>query len=452
MRRQRTLLILVVLIITVTLWSFFPVMDWIFPQDCRCPWQPQPDIAYDSLEEFFQAEGCDPQGKFAAGTADFLKHWKETGIHPDDIERARQRHTERAVVVQIIDNKMYYYGSMIGDLTEQYMAVLLEVTRKVKLPNVELVISHQDWPMGGFMSKEEYPPPVFSFCQTKDHADILIDYGSVPLFSTLPHSSDPSKTQADELTRWEDKKEMMVWRGAHWPWEKLRIVLARESAKHPHIVDVGFTSNKYARTGDTRGAPFPTTPMSFVEQQKYKYVAHLPGNCASVRLRTQLSGTSLVFKAETSQREFFYTWLEPYVHYIPFHLNPNDGDDKEMKVEDAVFMNASESKKEGVEQWDITLRTKRKPRGHGVQSNVMEQIGWAMDNDEMAQQIVKNANKFAQDYLHPDKIPCWTAALLTEYSKLLKFDVQLRDGAAKNEFVDRCACSDERASGPWVRP
>ena len=53
---------------------------------------------------------------------------------------------------------------------------------------------------------------------------------------------------------------------------------------------------------------------------KYKYLVHFEGYGHSARLAQVLSTNSVVFKQYAESQEFYYDLLEPWKHYVPFHM------------------------------------------------------------------------------------------------------------------------------------
>lgn len=73
----------------------------------------------------------------------------------------------------VIKNNQIYrdcYGKHVG-FNMFADNILLSLTRKVVLPNIELIINLGDWPL---IHKNTEPLPVFSWCGSNDTVDIVM--------------------------------------------------------------------------------------------------------------------------------------------------------------------------------------------------------------------------------------------------------------------------------------
>lgn len=94
---------------------------------------------------------------------------------------------------------------------------------------------------------------------------------------------------------------------------------------------------------------------------------NIDGTVAAYRFPYLLASGSLVFKQESPFYEHFYKELVAMHHYVPVKR-------------------------------DL--------------SNLVEQIRWAKDNDNLAKKISKEGQMFANEYLTSDKILCYHVSLL----------------------------------------
>lgn len=126
--------------------------------------------------------------------------------------------------------------------------------------------------------------------------------------------------------------------------------------------------------------------MSGVEHHKYKYILYAEGNCFwADRLNKQIFGPSAILKQETPCGQFWEPLLRPMTHYIPTTFFFDDTTD---------------------------------------------QIKWGNEHDDDVQNIVKNANEFATNFLSLEGIKTYVEVLLTEYTKLLeKKSIEVEGGA-----------------------
>ena len=117
---------------------------------------------------------------------------------------------------------------------------------------------------------------------------------------------------------------------------------------------------------------------------QYKYQINVDGTVAAYRLPYLMIGDAVVIKQDSEYYEHFYHQLEPYKHYIPM-------------------------------QHDL--------------SDIVEQVQWAVSNDDMvgmitkcyveiffiiqAREIGKTGQEFAKFNLLPEHIYCYIVSLLT---------------------------------------
>lgn len=110
-----------------------------------------------------------------------------------------------------------------------------------------------------------------------------------------------------------------------------------------------------------------------------------------------LAGGSLIFKPESKYFEHFYKDLKPFVHYIPVATDLDD---------------------------------------------LVEKIQWAQENDEEAKKIATNGQNFANDQISPQKIYCYHAHALNEFSKIITSPIEVLEGMeeVKQEKLQDCGC------------
>ena len=100
--------------------------------------------------------------------------------------------------------------------------------------------------------------------------------------------------------------------------------------------------------------------ISLEDQCKYKYMIDIEGHSASfARMEMIMVSGCLPFKHESPYKQYYEAGLEPYVHYVPVKRDFSD---------------------------------------------LIDQIQWARANDDKAQEIVTNAQKFASNYFRKDQL------------------------------------------------
>ncbi len=110
---------------------------------------------------------------------------------------------------------------------------LLELLRKVRLPNTEFVLNYADMPM----SHRRYNHPrraIFGWCGTADHNEMML-----PTWESMQFASDIkwntgyiSNAGTVDPYPWRKKKEVLFWRGGDFGANGRRqfVALARQ---HP---------------------------------------------------------------------------------------------------------------------------------------------------------------------------------------------------------------------------
>lgn len=115
--------------------------------------------------------------------------------------------------------------------------------------------------------------------------------------------------------------------------------------------------------------------LNMEHQSQFKYSIYVEGNSFwADRLALQMFGSSAIIKQITPCGMFFEPLLKAYEHYIPtdYHF-----------------------------------------------ADLVNQVRWARNNDESAQQIVRNARKFAGQYLSLAGVQAYAEELLGQYADLL---------------------------------
>lgn len=204
-----------------------------------------------------------------------------------------------------------------------------------------------------------------------------------------------TRAYASDATGWDEKRDIAVFRGSNRPSMYFR---NKEDAEQ-HCDDVGRLRLMHlSRTnpgyfdvsvgGQCGGKRYMLRRMSPGEHHNFKYILYVEGNCMwADRLRHQVFGPSVILKQETPCRQFFEPLISPMTHYIPT---------------------------------DFFL------------TDTVRQIEWARANDEKVQQIVRNANEFAANFLSLNGIEAYVEVLLDEYTKLLvEPDIKLENGAVE---------------------
>ena len=270
------------------------------------------------------------------------------------------------------------------------------------IPDVEFVISTIDRPLLLATDPKGVYEPVFRFCKTDSHSDILI-----PIFHFyMKHYS----SQLLDKASWINKQH---------PWASREPVLFGRFSpylRHMHPND-SFTARVGAGgrsicTVDSPRTTACTVRRHFMDWAKaaapdrinvngghipmlkhaqYKYLVHLDGQGLSSRMDLLLPLNAVVFKEESGYRAYYHHLLQPYKHYLPF--------------------------------W------KTRPE------EALTQLDWAAAHDEEARQVAQRAQDFALRYLSRSARACYWLRLLTDFSQLLRYSPGSRTSRYMSYYI-----------------
>ncbi|KAG7260497.1 hypothetical protein CRUP_006582 [Coryphaenoides rupestris] len=352
-------------------------------------------------------EGCDcPQQSGQAWEssmhcpASFPQIERDLAVYPrvDPERNAReipQRFGQRQSLCHytVKDNKVYIktMGEHVG--FRIFMdALLLSLTRKVRVPDVEFFVNLGDWPLEKRQHSERLHP-IFSWCGSNQTWDIVM-----PTYDLTEVSLDMMSVQSNTGLPWAQKNTTAFWRGRDSRKERLELVkLARA---HPNMLDAAFTNFFFFKHDEELYGPL-VKHVSFFDFFKYKYQINVDGTVAAYRLPYLLAGDSVVLKQDSGYYEHFYNELEPWTHYIPVSADLGD---------------------------------------------LLEKIQWARDNDEVVRKIGIAGQQFARNHLMGDSIFCYYYKLFEKYAELQVSEPMVRSGMTLVEQPsdDLFPCSCQR--------
>ncbi|TRY91845.1 hypothetical protein DNTS_027194 [Danionella cerebrum] len=261
-------------------------------------------------------------------------------------------------------------------------ALLLSITRKVKLPDFEFFVNLGDWPLEKRRVSQK-PSPIFSWCGSNDTQDIVMptyDLTESVLETMGRVSLDLMSVQGHTGPAWEQKISKAFWRGRDSRKERLELVkLARAN---PTILDAAFTNFFFFKHDETLYGPL-VKHVSFFDFFKYKYQINVDGTVAAYRLPYLLAGDSVVLKQDSVYYEHFYSQLQPWVHYIPFKADLSD---------------------------------------------LLEKIQWAKEHEDEVKKIARAGQQFARTQLMGENIFCYYYKLFQKYAELQVTEPKVRDG------------------------
>ncbi|XP_055852070.1 O-glucosyltransferase rumi homolog [Episyrphus balteatus] len=312
-----------------------------------------------------------------------LAPFQSTGITKKAIETMGTYGTK----YQIVDHTLYrqktcMFPSRCSGI-EHFIKPLLK-----ELPNMEMIVNCRDWPQ---IRRDHGPKgPVLSFSKTNEYLDIM--YPAWAFWEGGPAIA----LHPTGIGRWDKHRNSISMAGKKWPWEEKlgkgffrgsrtsdeRDSLVLLSRKNPDLVDAQYTKNQaWKSLKDTLDAE-PASEVTFEDHCKYKYLFNFRGVAASFRLKHLFLCKSLVFHVGSEWNEFFYFAMKPWVHYIPIKSYPT-----EQELESILI--------------------------------------FFKEHDDLAKEIAQRGYKFIWNHLRLTDVQCYWKMLLTEYGKLMRYEVEV---------------------------
>lgn len=317
-----------------------------------------------------------------------LRFWSTIGL-----VGVENHNSTSAQMFYVVNNTIYMKrGAERGGLLPSYFNLLKSLMSKTVLPDLVLPFNSGDNPNQPLDQSDwggtGVPLPVFSFCTTPRHTDIL-----------FPNVIEGDVIKRNEVPKYATHRlHRAIWRGttdAFQGWRKGRNALLQLGLEHPELIDSGVSRWSDELMNQTLpDKRFLKESLSFEEQvAMYRYLIWAPGNCASVRLALQLASDAAVFKIENDETEWYYPLLKPFVHYIPLEAN-------------------------------------------STHVNLEEMLYWARHHQSEVDAIVLEANKFARLYLSPIGRDCYTLQLIQRLQSLSFGNVTLPESAINVTHCD----------------
>ncbi|XP_052214098.1 protein O-glucosyltransferase 2-like isoform X7 [Dreissena polymorpha] len=347
--------------------SPFQLKGFVAHENCNCP-EPR-------LSTWYKHMSCPASYRQIKNDLAIFKDVDLESTARETIQRFNISTAHSLSRYKIINNKIYRktYGEHVG-FKMFSDSILLSLTRKVVLPDIELFINLGDWPLEK-KTVADNPVPIFSWCGSDTSRDIVMptyDLTEASLELLGRQSLDIHHVMGKSPLPWEQKTEKGFWRGRDSRQERLDLVVMARA--HPDLLDAKMTRMFFFKHDQEKYGDLVQN-IPFFDFFKYKYQVTLDGTVAAYRFPYLLAGDGVVLKQDSSYYEHFYKDLQPYVHYIPFKHDLSD---------------------------------------------LLQQIQWARENDDKAREISKNAQDFAFHRLHPGEIFCYHVKLFEEYAKRLK--------------------------------
>ncbi|XP_052062792.1 protein O-glucosyltransferase 2-like isoform X1 [Mytilus californianus] len=356
--------------------SPYNLSGMVYHEKCNCP--------VNRIEKWFEVMGCPESYNQIDDDLSIFDNVDLEKVAEEAVSRFSNRGMHSLSHYRIINNQIYRktYGEHVG-FKMFSDSVLLSLTRKVVLPDVEFFVNLGDWPLEK-KDKKDNPLPIFSWCGSDLTRDIVmptydITEATIEMMSRV--SLDVFSVQGNTGPQWENKTAKAFWRGRDSRQERLDLVVL--SRKQPKIIDAALTHMFFFPKDPEKYGELVKT-ISFFDFFKYKYQINMDGTVAAYRFPYLLAGDAVVFKHESEYYEHFYHDLQPYVHYIPYKKDLSD---------------------------------------------LVKQIEWAKNHEEEVLKIVSNARSFVRENLLPKDIYCYHAKVFNKFSKLLKYKPKLPDSS-----------------------
>ncbi|XP_034391678.1 protein O-glucosyltransferase 3 isoform X2 [Cyclopterus lumpus] len=269
----------------------------------------------------------------------------------------------------IINNQLY--RRTLGKYTDFKMfsdEMLLSLTRKVRVPDVEFYINVGDWPLE---TRKADAVPVLSWCGSVDTRDIVLPTYEVT-HSTLETmrgvTNDLLSIQGNTGPPWINKTDKAFFRGRDSREERLHLVSL--SKKSPELLDAGITGWFFFRDREKHVGKAPL--VGFFDFFKYKYQVNMDGTVAAYRFPYLMLGNSLVLKQDSQYYEYFYGHLKAGTHYVSVQRNLSD---------------------------------------------LFDKIKWAKENDAKAQEMARAGQTVVRELLQPIRLYCYYYTVMHMYSE-----------------------------------
>ncbi|KAF6024518.1 KDELC1 [Bugula neritina] len=244
-------------------------------------------------------------------------------------------------------------------------AILLSLVRKVKLPDVEFFINLGDWPL--VKKSSTSPLPIFSWCGSDSTSDIILptyDVTDSTLKSLSQVNLDMFTVQGTDSLNWSQKIPKALFRGRDSRKERLELVKLARRGNNSELIDAGITAFFF----------FPKDEQLTSERINFFdfFKLNIDGTVAAYRFPYLMAADSLVLKQDSEYYEFFYKELQPWKHYVPVKRDLSD---------------------------------------------VVQQVKWAIDHDDEAEEIARNGRTRTRELV---TLLTYTAITIKHFKKAWK--------------------------------
>lgn len=315
-----------------------------------------------------------------------LKNFKNSVVLKKNLEKATNNHNFKLAKINITNGKLSvtHKGNDIDPNCLRLPIIIQAIENILKysqLPNLDFIITVSDGFTG---NSDQFNCPIFAFSKNK-----ILDRNTV-LFPDID-SLHWNQLLINEVKSgiqkypWNKKIGKAFWRGtaseAYYTINTMknftRFKLVQISIMQPDYLDAKFSTlynvdQEVKNYFISRG--YYDKHISIPEHLIYKYQILIDGGTSAwARAYWQLFSDTLILKVDSDNIQWYYRNLMPYVHYIPIKKDLSD---------------------------------------------LISQIQWSSQNDNITRQIIGNANNFANNNLSYADMLYYIYILLIEYSKL----------------------------------
>lgn len=288
---------------------------------------------------------------------------------------------------RILNNQLYRYfpeGELISlsdNGTERALKTLLHFKR---FKDLDFILTYEDGiPSPNTPDQFFHTPakalqaPILAGAKTKQTPYVIL----IPDWRSIADwwASDV-KTILALQKPWHEKQPFAVWRGGLT--KDIRIKLCEISLESPDLLDAKLVDDSVSLK-HLIGNRF-----SFEEFLNYKYLPNVNGVIAAYpAFQWRLLSNSVTLHQVTDEIQWFYRALKPYVHYVPVKHDLSD---------------------------------------------LVEQIQWSKNHDDLCKQIADNATEFVLNNLMTEDIYLYFYLVLSRYSSLQHLPKELEQETLKD--------------------
>ncbi len=316
-----------------------------------------------------------------------LAPFAKTGIHPSDLEALCKQATPRDALLRVMFkggevrfSSDISFSSSERTRSKKIKGFFKRLVKHYDLPDTELVICMLD-----ACDERVGEAPLFVFAKrgTSSHNLLIPDFEALQMKQRL-------KTYETAVKKhpWATKEEKIFWRGATTGGlytkesylARPRGKLVAWSRTYPEWLDAAFSVLSQSSLDELQQIFLLTRPLSphvsIPDHFAYKYLIDIDGNsCTYERCRWILLSNSTLLKPSSSNQQWYYKAMQPYVHFVPLKEDLSD---------------------------------------------LPQVYSWLQTHDEEAQKIAEAGRQLGLSLFTDGAIEAYVATLISEYSKLYK--------------------------------